>query len=563
MKLDKNLLPYVALFVVVVIAAVIAAAEFTSNSYSLSVIMASNRTAIIFPYHTSLFTIKVSNNGGSAIKNLIVGLYLNGTELKHYTVTIPGHNNVTLSANYTYRTSGTFYFQAVADPGKLLNVANRNGTESGVLVNVTAPELPNVYKSIPNGNVVDTQSFVLSGTGMYSTSAIAQTYNLKLMNAVFGSSKNMTAKIFENIYGYIAYAFGASTDYANGTSAYSVWLQGTVTPDLVGLVTSTFRVPMSNATVNGTRIVVARTGNQTSMCTSYSNGWTKMLVYYNNSKNATCLSFMGREYQPTESNTLVDALNSSKEITRYQSGFMYANSTKLGSSLPYSNSAFGVINFFQNDYGLFAGYVQRSVNAVDITANRTCYGITYDNGNTHMCSYITVPTDFSMAQGYGLVNTTEVTANYTVTLYSLVNESNLLAAHQNGAALINALRINGSSARWVQAQKNTCQFNDPSLGCSINSFDYYNNTANLSVRNRLGSPINITGVGCHLPGVKYNALVNGTVKGNSATSLKFECYNMVSALTSVENYEITMNYTRGGINSVAIGTLNVTTAGFP
>ncbi len=565
MSSKKNLLPYIASAVVVIVLVAAIAIEFSTNSYSLNVIMSNNRTGVIFPYQTSIFTIKVINEGGATVKGLTVGLYQNGTELRHYTVTIPGHSNVTLKGNYTYRLIGNTSFQAVADPGRLLNVVNRNSTVSSVPVDISVPELPNVYKSIPNENVTSTQSFVLSGTGMYSASAVAQAYNLDMIDALFGTSKGMTVKIFDNLYGYIADVFGAYTSYANGTSSYIVWLQGTVTPGLVDYVTSTFRVPMSNMTINGTGVSFARVDNRTSMCTDYSNGWTKMLVYYNNSKNTTCLSFMGREYTPTESNSLVDALNTNNALSHYQSVFAYINSSKLGSSLPYSGSGVGVVNFFQNGYGVFAGYVQKSNSAINISSNRTCYGITYDNGRMHACSYIVVPINRSQTAGYGLVNTTEITPNYTVTLYSLVNASNLLPAHSNGAALIAALMINGSTERWVESPANFCLFNSSnSLGCSYDSFDYYDSIANLTITNRLGSSINITGVGCHLPGVKYTALLNATtVKGNSAISLPFPCYNMVNLPINVQNYQITVNYTRNNVNSVAVGILNVTTSGFP
>lgn len=563
MASKRDLLLYGAAVLVVVAVVALAATGLHPDAYSVSIAMSNNRTGATFPYQTSIFDINVKNLGTSTISNLVVGFYLNGTELRHYTVTVPPRSNVTLQGNYTYTNSGSLYFQAIADPGRLLNVADRNGTKSGVLVDVLAPESPNVYKSVPNSNVTYTQSFAVSGTGIYSLSAIGEAYYLRVINGIFSPSKNIISEVFDNLYGYIAEVFGAYTEYANGTSTYIVWLQGTVNPGLVNFVVSSFRIPMSNATVNGTLVNFAQTGNQTSMCTTYVNGWTKVLVYYNNSLGGTCRSFMGREYQPTEGNSLVGALNASGNLTHYQSGFLYVNSTKLGSSLLYSNSSVGAMNIFQNSYGLFVAYVQKTSNAVDTDTNMSCHGITYSNGNVHTCSYILVPSDRSEVGGYGVVNTTEITANYTATLYSLVNASNLLPAHRNGVSLINALGMNSISALWVQSPVNACTFNSTALGCGINSFDYYNNTANLSVANKLGAQINVTAVGCHLQGVKYNIPMNQVIGGNSAASLKFPCYNMVGTPASVENYEITVNYTRDGANSVAIGTLNVTTAGFP
>ena len=564
MPSDRNLLVYVAVVAVVVVVAALALALSASSNYSLNVAVSNNRTGSTFPYQTSIFTIKVSNEGSGAIEGLVVGFYVNGTELKHYTVTIPGHSNVTLNDSYIYTTSGSLYFQAVADPGKLLNVVNRNSTKSSVLVNVGTAEAPiGIASSIPNGNVTDTQSFILSGQGMYSASAIALAYNFNLVDAIFGPTKNMTAKIFDNLYGYIAETFGTQMNYANGTAAYVVWLQGTVIPGQIEYVTSTFRVPMRNATINGTHVSFAQTGNRTSMCTFYSNGWTKMLVYYNDSKNATCLSFVGKRYPMTESNSLAVSMNTSNVLTRYQTEFQYRNSTELGTSLRYSNSSFGAMNIFQNNYGLFASYVQKFGSAVNISANRTCYGIVYSNNGMHICSYIMAPISSSAAEGYGLVNTTEVTSDYGAAMYSLVNMSTLLDAQRNAASLIDALNISGGSARWTQSPKSTCLFNSTDIGCSINGFDYNNNTANLSMVNRLNYPISITSIGCHLPGVKYSMPVNETVGADSTASLIFPCYNMVNVPLTVESYEITANYTKGSVNGIAVGILNVTTDGFP
>src|SRR5208283_4879163 len=211
--------------------------------------------------------------------------------------------------------------------------------QSSVLVNVNAPEIPNVYKSVPNSNVSKTQSFTMSGTGMYSTEALAQTYELTVADNMFGPSKSVMTKLFGNLYGFVADAYGAYVGYSNNTSAYTLWLQGTLDPRFVDYVLSTFRVPQSNVTVDGTTVGLTRIDNQTSLCTYYSNGWTKLLTYYNNSRSTTCLSMIGKSYAPNESAVLVVSLNNSKELTHYQSGFLYTGSQSLGSSLFYSNQS--------------------------------------------------------------------------------------------------------------------------------------------------------------------------------------------------------------------------------
>jgi subtilase family serine protease len=202
---QKTLLLYITLATVVAAAAAVIVIHFAFlGVYSLNVTVNTNTTGRIYPYQTSRFAITVKNTGASQINDLILGFYMNGTELQHYTITVPSHESVTLRYNYTYTTGGPFDFQAVADPGSLLNIANRSNAQSGVLVKVSAPEIPNVYKSVPNSGISETQSFTMSGTGMYSTEALAQAYELKVVNNMFGSLKSVMTKLFGNLYGFVA-----------------------------------------------------------------------------------------------------------------------------------------------------------------------------------------------------------------------------------------------------------------------------------------------------------------------------------------------------------------------
>jgi hypothetical protein len=340
-------------------------------------------------------------------------------------------------------------------------------------------------------------------------------------------------------------------------------MEGTADPGIINYIVSTFRVYSTNATLNGTTISVARADNRTSLCTFYSNGWTKMIEYYNNSMNGTCLSLLQKAYTPTESNTLVDALNSSKNLSRYQSEFLYRNSTKLGTSLLYSNSSIGVMDLFQNDYGLFASYVQKNKIA-DLSNSITCSGIVYNRGNTHVCSYLEAQANATNQTSYGLVNTTAITKDYEVGIYSLVNESNLMAAHQNGGMLISLLNVNESSIPVVQAIADRCMLNSSSgISCAVNRFDYLNNTANLSINNRLNSKIEIRNVACHNPGMSLGYPVNETIGANSSVSVIVPCYNIVPVPEIVESYDLVVNYTAGSSSRSASGLLNITTAGFP
>ena len=560
-----NLMLYIilAVIVAVVAAAAVVLVAFT-GSYSLNVALNASSKGTIYPYQTSKFVITVVNTGSSQISNLVVGLYANGTELQHYTVTVPGHKEIALRYNYTYTDGGLFYFQAVADPGSLLNIANRSSAQSGILLNVSRPEIPDVYKSVPNSGISETQSFTMSGTGMYSTEALAQAYELTALDNMFGTSKSVMTKLFGNLYGFVADAYGTDIKYSNGTSAYVLWLQGTLGPSYVEYILSTFRVPQSNAIMNGTMVGIARMDNRTSICTSYSNGWTKLLEYYNNTRNTTCLSMMGRSYAPNESAALVSAINNSRELTHYQSGFIYNGSQGLGSFLYYSNHSIGASNLFQNKYGLFISYLQRTGHVINASRALTCAGIIYNRNGTHVCSYIVPPSNRENAQTFGLVNSTEFAGNYSIMLYSLVNNTELMAAHQNAASLIYALKVNQTAANWVQARNNTCLlYNSTDMQCGINSFDYLDNIANVSITNRLDSPIRISYIACRAPDIKIGYSANYTIGSGSSNAVTFPCYDIpVPVQTLSTSYVLSINYTYGNAKRNVSGLLNISTGGF-
>jgi hypothetical protein len=554
---------YVVLAIVVAVAAAFAVERLAfPNNYSLSVVMKTNNTATMYPYQTSRLTVQVNNTGMAQVQGLVVGIYLNGTELKYYTVTLPSRRGVTLVYNYTYIASGTFAFQAVADPGRLLNIANRSSAQGSVNVDVKPPEAPNVYETVPNNGISETQSFTLSEAGIYSASAVAQAYNLTIVDNMFSTSRGVLAVVLDDVYGFVASAFGATAEYNDGASAYVLWMQGTLEPGLVNYVVSTFRVPQSASVINGTKTSFARLGNQTSMCTFYSGGWTKILVYYNNSLNSTCLSVLRMTYTPSESAAIVIAHNNSGALMQYQSRFEYSDANVIGSSLTYTNQSVGGINLFQDAYGFFMSYVRRLSHAS--ARNMTCYGLVYDKNNTSACSYIVPPSVYNASQTFGIVNTTEIAGNYILTVYSLVNDSNLFAAHMNAALLMGTLKVNSSVTPWVAAFKNTCAFNSSQgINCSVNGFDFVNDTANVSITNGLGAPIKITSMACHTPGAVPSYAENAIIKGGSTASIAFPCQNIpLPVSVALTSYTLAMNYTYMGKNMTANGMLNITNEGF-
>ncbi len=544
---------------IVVIAVVAAVIKLLSPGISASVSLSTN-TVVTYPYQTSYFSVRVDNTGKTSISKLVIGFYLNGNAVHYSTVDVPAGSSNTVYENYTYQAGGNYSFSAIADPAHVANMKDRNNAQSSLEVQIQQPESPDIYTSLPNVSIAYTHSFTMSGRGLIASAATAEGYNVSVYTDMFSPAKNVLTKLFENLYVFVAYVNGAYVRYSDNRTASAIWLQGTLQAPLVGYVLSTFHFNQSNYTMNGTEISYAKVNNQTSICYLYTKGWTKIFTYYNASADGSCKDFAGSYYAPDESNAIVAQIKANKNLTKYQSGFFYTNSTTLGSGLSLSdNSGLAGLIVFQNQYGFFTSYIQNT-SAFSETAP-TCKGMLATYGNTSICSVYVAPSSNS-TQGFGMVNTTELTGNYRISLYSLVNQSNLLAAHQNGASLINALHIT-PSIEWKSAFVSTCAIDNASIGCNVMRFDYYNSTAYLRIENRLANALTINTFSCYSPGLRQNETVGVQVASNSTASITARCYNIpVGGIASAyTDYALSMNYTYSGITQTVTGLLNVTNPG--
>jgi hypothetical protein len=552
----SSLLFYGALAVVVMLAVAWVASRMYRTSYNVSVAMSTN-TVVAYPYQTSYFTVNITNRGTSRISDLNVGFYLNGTAIHYNTVDLPAGARVSVPENYTYLTSGNYIFSAVADPARVLNIEDRNGTQSSVAVEINQPESPDIYTSLPNSNITYTQSFTLTAQGIVAAAATTGKYNISIFTNMFSPAQSVLTKLFENLYVFIEGVNGAYVKYAGNTTAYSVWIQGTVQPALIDYVLSSFHLNQLNTSINGTRVSYAVVNNQTSICYMYSKGWTRLLAYFNDSKEGSCLGIVGKTYAPEESNAIVTQIKANKNMTSYQEGFFYTNSTAIGSALIYNNSL-AMVGFSENKYGFFTSFIQNTTAFKG--AKPVCTGLIYTNNATSICSAYVASTGSSVS--FGMVNTTELTPSYRLSLYSLVNQSELIAAHQNGASLINALRVS-NSIKWQSAFKSTCALSNASIGCNVTSFDYTNNTARLSISNRLASALRINTLSCFAPGLRQNETISTKIASNRAANVSVTCISIpVGGIASeYTNYALAMNYTYMNITRSLAGFLNVTNQG--
>ena len=175
----KEIIIYAAVFIIIAAAvAVYASGVLTNQGIAVSVRLRqldANQTT--YPYQISRFRIYINNTGTSLIKGLVLETYINGQELRTFTVQLPPKTNTEINFTYdAYPVNGIYQFQAVADPAHLLDVQNRSMASSSYSVTVAPPQVPDVYTSMPNSNVNTTEHFSFLQSGLAAALYLSSQY---------------------------------------------------------------------------------------------------------------------------------------------------------------------------------------------------------------------------------------------------------------------------------------------------------------------------------------------------------------------------------------------------
>jgi hypothetical protein len=576
MTMAENTLMYgiVAIVAVLVfVGAVFAVNMLGSPSYDVSIGLNSNSTGAIYPYQATAFNIVVTNGGSREVVGLPVAFYVNGQQRNYSTYAVPAHQSITVPEVYTYLNSGGYLFTAVADPGNVIKITNRSSASKSVGLTAMPSEQANVYGSIPNANMVYTDSFTTSGTGLLSGSLMAKLYNISSLLGINGEDGGILAKTYQDLYPYVSVANGAFSTYSNGSSSYVSWIQGTVNPSEVGLIIASFgkrvvEVPTAIGTVD-----YAAVGNEISACSYYQGGWTKIIEYYNASRAGTCLGIAGSNYTPTEGNILVSALKSTRIgtiLTANQinatkqiqwSHFYYNNATILGQMVEYSTNvvAASTLTQLSSPQSVFLSRITK-IPANIVRINSTCLGLTADVNGSSVCSTV-LPTATTYGNtSYGAVYTRYISSNYTVELYSLIGSSDLVFAHDNAAELISRLGINGSSVKWVSPFKDQCGFSS-GFGCNftVNKSSGY---AVITITNRNYTSVSLNNITCSLGGGFPATGLNGTVGLGQNITISAPCQSIaIPGFSASTDYDLNLGYTYRGVKRLVNGTLNVSNFG--
>ncbi len=530
------------------------------SAVSIRIGLYSTNASNLYPFNTTTFMIQMNNTGTMRISNMLIGLYLNGNPVRTYNISLPAGQGARVILNYSYQHNGTYDFEAIADPAHVFDIKNRNETRQSLLINVSKAAPPSPFSSIPNGNITESRSFVFLGEGLPIMSALAGMYNITPLRTIFGNNlvlTNALQTMTKDSYGEVNSTYGAAAQYSDGSYAQSIWIQGPLTPHFLETIAGSFG--FAQTVLPNNRGSMFATGNGTSMCVSFLNGWTRIVSY--ESKTGNCGDVTAAAYAPSQAQRMDSVLGNYSMFVNYRTEFMYNGSVGIGDEFGISNSSVFLVNSYQNAHGIFFGYINRSVSSPrSVNSNDlVCYGLL--SKDTRVCSVYLAPLG-SQAANYSAVESKQVTPNYTIALFSVVNNTERIDAHYNGAILINRLNLSGEAYPWVSPLKNTCMLNSSAIRCGIEGFNSSSNMATLNFTNNLNSTMTLNYGYCYISGTPLKQWLNKTLSAGETGSFAFACTKLpIPIVGFVNSYGIYINYTVDNGYRALIGSLNISEIG--
>lgn len=558
MKLNKNIIIYIIIGIVILIGTIFVINSFGNHSYSLTVnIKPFNSNGILvynglYPYNTTFFRILINNTGKSKITDMPISVYLNGKMFKSYTVNIPKTEGASIHFNYTFRNSGNSTFKAIADPAGLLNIKNRNFSSNTLIMYINKPINPSQYLAISQYNITDTQDTVMASQGMAIAFLFGNVYNSTLFTDIYGPF--VSSMLLNYLSPYTTAAYAAYAEYKNGGKAYTAWIQGTLSPHVIAVLLKTRDISVKSKMINNTELRYGSMKNDTIFCIDSKGGWTRF-AFYSEIVNQTCDNFVNGS-KAYAAHIITNAINNSNSILKYQNKFVYNNSKSLGSSIRVKNGNVSIINLFYNKHGYFAPVVKK-LNYIPENFKPVCYGIIYnETNNTSICESSIVGLKY--LKGYALTNATEFFKDYKFTIYSLINSTEIRTSYLNSINLINSLKINQTPISFTSFFKNDCSTENKKVKCGLTSFNHTTNIAYLSIHNLFNKTIRLNNGVCYFV-FGNEQILNTTITTNSIENIKLNCGSVGSSVIgAMTNYHIRLNYTYNGIRNTINGTLNVT-----
>ncbi len=531
----KNEVYFWIAFVVIVLAVALYVRLYYQPQLDLQLTFAnSSQPAVsLYPYQKLSVPMEISNTGSATATNMSVGVYVDGNLTTLYRVYLPGGKSEPITFNFTTSYAvGRHTVYVVIDPDKLYNIKNRQDTQLQFNFTELAPQAAAPNSSLPSNGIAG-QTLLNSGYGgIIVGSYLSYNYSISAFN--FGGPEPISSFLYPFLNLTASYdkeVSIASASYGNGTYAYSVWLQGYLTPNVVGIAASGQGRNITNYTEPYGGVSLVKLGRNFTLCSWYSGGWLKMLFY----NGSSCLGMINSTY-----GTHIDYAPLYDKLV-VPNGTLEANySAVSGNEL--RTSALVVQD---------SGFVYESI-WPEGTVKGVCQGLIDDVNGTPFCSTYLVP-NFGTIGNVSVVRTSADVNDYNLSVVAITNTSDLLSQVSDNIGLINSFGIKGSAINFTSGINNTCVFGGY-FQCS--GMQLLNGTATFTVKNLLDSKVRLTGVGCDKAGAPVTVPLNTTLAVNASTTLSLKCYNdgvpLSGAYVSLA-LDLPINYTQGNLTTSVLG----------
>jgi hypothetical protein len=494
--------------------------------------------SVSYPYQNARLPISVYNNGGSPIRNMSVGLFVNGNLTTLYKITLPAGKQTTIPFNYTPSKPGTYNITAVADPDNLYAISDRAATKSGAVLRVKIPENATPYALLPSNGLLSRKDIALSNLGYAESMSLYDRYNASEFAVIDDPQVNGYIEPVLNLTAYyINRIYASDAVYENGDRAYSLWISGYLGPSIFGVAATGRGLVPRNITTSFGNMTFVKISNDTTACGWYSGGWLKMLAY---SGNATCYQALNESGEGAPKSTLLGGpLQGKLNVT---GGSLLADYAGASGGTSYVAG----MSLLSNATVM---YDSISNNTVESTV---CYGEEETVNGTNYCSAIVILASGGLNKTLNspmrLVETTAYVGARNLTAISLFNTSPSSYQLQNqwmtNIAVIRDMNVSGTSAAFSSGLTNTCAFND-SFPCKDVSF--VNGTIGFALKNALNQSVRIENLGCNatLLLTPSNTSLSQEIPAGGTYNATVPCYNYLGKIKGVAlnlRLNLQMNY---------------------
>lgn len=494
--------------------------------------------ATIYPYQKVVFPIFVQNNGGSVIDRLNFEVKVNGNITTFYQITVPAGKVAYFQYNMSPSAPGVYNITVVADPGSVYNIQNRQNAWNRTIITVVPQQNSSQNTLLPAGNVISKGSNNFGNTGYVVSSFLYSNYGVGQFaplgnNTFLGSVLNVTQSYLRNV--SVTYA-----QYRDGDYAYSIWISGYLDPSVMGTAAYAKGLTPKYYQLNGANTTFLSLGRNATLCSWYSMGWIKNLVYKNTTK--TCLAFVNATGFATNV-----TLNGSQKAL--YSKLFVPNGVVVGgfSGTNGVRQAYSAVEEFGNQF--FSPSI-----LVNSNVSRRCLGVISNVAGNSYCSSYVYQSGGSLNNSIALIRTSSTIGNYNVSVFSLVNVTLVFQSVPIAVSLIRSFNLTGPSTQFVSGFGNRCAFNN-SFPCSNVTFG--NSIVRLSLMNNLSRSVRLNSLRCIQSGYTGNATILGrTLNGTKSVLVNATCYNngvKVYGIPLNLQLALWLNYTYGNTTKVLRG----------